>query len=131
MKSTASQRSCQPDVDNTRFDHGVSIANTDLQNFTHPRECDHHATADRKAASSQTGPSSPRNKGHFGRDAFTNNTQDLIAALRKDHDIWNRFFDDVSVTFVNQQFIVGAQESFRADNCGQAFQEIRRNNCGR
>ena len=44
----------QPDVDDTRFNDGVTITVVDFEDLLHPRQTDHDAAADRQTTAGQT-----------------------------------------------------------------------------
>ena len=94
------------DIDQTRFDDGVAVAVIDLKDFFHSRQRDHHAAADWKTSSGQTGSRTTRNKRNVKFIAEFNDCNDLFGRRRKDNHIGRLLIDDKSVAFVDQQFVM-------------------------
>ncbi len=113
------QRVGQPDIDHARLDHGIAIAQVDLQDALHPRHHDHHAAADRQAATGQASARAARQKRHVGHVADLHDRGHVLGRARKDHHIRAVLFDHEPVAFVDHQVRMRSQHVVVADSTAQ------------
>jgi hypothetical protein len=126
MKTAAGQRSSQSQVDAAGFDDGVSIPQIDFQNAIHLGERNHDATTDRQTASGQTCSSSSRYERNLEAVAFQHDANHFFTVNREHNNVRCVLFNDVSITFVDNQFIRSVEQSIRTDNVSQPLQKLRR-----
>ncbi|HMC72621.1 MAG TPA: hypothetical protein VKJ07_25935, partial [Mycobacteriales bacterium] len=77
----------QPQVDNTRLDDGVTVADVDFEDALHARQSDHDTAADRQTAARQARPRAARHERHSQLGACPDDRDDLLGRIRENDDI--------------------------------------------
>ena len=92
----------QMHVDEARFNHREAVAHVDFQDLLHSRQSQHHSTADRQTAASQTGAGTAGDEGKLQFIAELDDTDDLLGG-RGEHDyVGHLLFDRVAIALVDE-----------------------------
>ena len=123
VKTGAGQVTIERPIDDARLDHGVAIAKVDLVDRLHPREHDHHAAADRRAAAREAGPRPTRHERHAGGHAPLHDLGDFGRRLREHGHLRPVLLQHEGVALVNQQLGLCIEDVLRAHDPAQGVHE--------
>ena len=102
VKSRTAQCVREPFVHASRFHDGVPIPRANLEDLLHARQDDHHASADRQAATGETRSCTARKECDLSPAAELDDSGYLVRRLGEDHDIRRVLLDRKTIALVDQ-----------------------------